>query len=217
MYSSPEALVVFAEIAERAAHRGAENSGDGAEKCARVSWSRIGMDATGGSLLRLNVHALGAASRTEPRGGSRKQMLTELVQDSPIAPKYWAVTAVETRGSGDEWRDGSRDVVPAGPLKLFLKGLFKGLVRGRNSEDRPMNAASRTRAPTTQKRTVSRGRLPNAHYRTREYLTEKEVERLIKAAGDNRHGHRDATMILLAFRHGLRASSCVRSAGTRSI
>jgi integrase len=28
----------------------------------------------------------------------------------------------------------------------------------------------------------------------------------MKAAADNRHGHRDATMILLAFRHGLRAS-----------
>ena len=50
------------------------------------------------------------------------------------------------------------------------------------------------------------GALPNADYRTREYLTEKEVERLMKAAGGNRHGHRDATMILLAFRHGLRAS-----------
>ena len=69
-----------------------------------------------------------------------------------------------------------------------------------------MNAASNASTPTTQKRTVSRGRLPNADYRTREYLTEREVERLMKAAGDNRHGHRDATMILLAFRHGLRAS-----------
>ncbi len=59
---------------------------------------------------------------------------------------------------------------------------------------------------TPQKRTVSRGRRPNAHYRRREYLTEKEIERLMKAAGDNRYGHRDATMILLAFRHGLRAS-----------
>jgi integrase len=29
---------------------------------------------------------------------------------------------------------------------------------------------------------------------------------MMKAAGDNRHGHRDATMVLLAFRHGLRAS-----------
>jgi integrase len=37
-------------------------------------------------------------------------------------------------------------------------------------------------------------------------LLEHEVERLIKAAGDNRHGHRDATMILIGFRHGLRAA-----------
>src|SRR5262249_40173359 len=70
----------------------------------------------------------------------------------------------------------------------------------------PMKAASRKRAPTTVKRTVRRGRRPNRYYRTREYLTEKEVERLMKAAGRNRYGHRDATMILLAFRHGLRAS-----------
>jgi integrase len=69
-----------------------------------------------------------------------------------------------------------------------------------------MNAAARSVAPTLQKRTVSRGPRPNAHYRRPEYLTEKEIARLMKAAGDNRHGHRDATMILLAFRHGLRAS-----------
>ena len=69
-----------------------------------------------------------------------------------------------------------------------------------------MNAPSNPTAPTTLKRTVSRGRLPNGAYRTREYLTEREVERLIKAAGDNRHGHRDATMILITFRHGFRAS-----------
>ena len=69
-----------------------------------------------------------------------------------------------------------------------------------------MKAPSRVRTPTTVKRTVRRGRQPNTHYRTREYLTEKEVERLMKAAGRNRYGHRDATMILLAFRHGLRAS-----------
>jgi type 1 fimbriae regulatory protein FimB/type 1 fimbriae regulatory protein FimE len=43
----------------------------------------------------------------------------------------------------------------------------------------------------------------------REYLTEREVERLIKAAGDNRWGHRDATAILIAYRHGLRASELV--------
>jgi site-specific recombinase XerD len=69
-----------------------------------------------------------------------------------------------------------------------------------------MKATSTSSAPTTAKRTVWRGRLPNTAYRVREYLTEKEVERLIKAAGGNRWGHRDATMILVAFRHGLRAS-----------
>jgi site-specific recombinase XerD len=69
-----------------------------------------------------------------------------------------------------------------------------------------MKASSPVRSPTTVKRTVRRGRLANSHYRVREYLTEREVERLMKAAGSNRHGHRDATMILLAFRHGLRAT-----------
>ena len=69
-----------------------------------------------------------------------------------------------------------------------------------------MNARTNASAPTTKKRTVSRGRLPNADYRTREYLTDREVARLMKAAGHNRHGHRDATMILIAYRHGLRAS-----------
>src|SRR5499425_614243 len=68
-----------------------------------------------------------------------------------------------------------------------------------------MTVASRIKAPSTKKRTVP-GRLPNTDYRTREYLTEREVERLMKAGADNRYGHRDATMILLAFRHGLRAS-----------
>jgi type 1 fimbriae regulatory protein FimE len=69
-----------------------------------------------------------------------------------------------------------------------------------------MKTSAVAKTPTTEKRTVARGRLLNASYRTREYLTEREVERLMKAAGNNRHGHRDATLILLAFRHGLRAS-----------
>jgi integrase len=52
-------------------------------------------------------------------------------------------------------------------------------------------------------------RVPNAELRTREYLTEFEVNRLIKAAKVNRNGQRDATMILIAFRHGLRAAELV--------
>src|SRR6516162_4594355 len=50
-------------------------------------------------------------------------------------------------------------------------------------------------------------RLPNSAYRVREYLTEKEVDRLIEAARKRgRNGQRDAAAILLAYRHGLRAS-----------
>jgi integrase len=63
--------------------------------------------------------------------------------------------------------------------------------------------------PATVKRTVTPKRPPNADLRTREYLTEAEVERLITAAKGNRWGHRDALMILVAYRHGLRASELV--------
>ena len=52
-------------------------------------------------------------------------------------------------------------------------------------------------------------RRPNSTTRSREYLTDAEVARLITAASFNRYGHRDATMILLAYRHGLRASELV--------
>jgi integrase len=63
--------------------------------------------------------------------------------------------------------------------------------------------------PTAKKRTVTPRRRRNGDLRTREYLTEAEAERLMKAATGNRHGHRDATMILIAYRHGLRVSELV--------
>ncbi len=50
----------------------------------------------------------------------------------------------------------------------------------------------------------------NKDVRTREYLTPEEVEDLMAAAKSaGRHGHRDSTMILIAFRHGLRVSELV--------
>ena len=49
-------------------------------------------------------------------------------------------------------------------------------------------------------------RRANDALRTRSYLTESEVERLIKVARSGRHGPRDRLMILVAFRHGLRVS-----------
>src|SRR6516164_5253759 len=73
----------------------------------------------------------------------------------------------------------------------------------RQSQDKsPMADA----APTTPNRTLLR-RQPNTAYRQREYLTEKEVERLIEAARKRgRNGPRDAAAILVAYRHGLRAA-----------
>jgi type 1 fimbriae regulatory protein FimE len=59
-----------------------------------------------------------------------------------------------------------------------------------------MKSASKKRAPTIVNLTVKR-----------RYLTEREVERLMDCARKHgRYGHRDATMILVAYRHGLRAS-----------
>lgn len=62
--------------------------------------------------------------------------------------------------------------------------------------------------------TSKMGKLPkrqkNSDVRSREYLTEEEVESLMKAARETgRHGHRDATLILFAYRHGLRVSELV--------
>ena len=63
------------------------------------------------------------------------------------------------------------------------------------------NSRLRGAAPTSVNVTVGK--------RDREYLTDREVERLIEAAKQNRSGHRDATAILVAYRHGLRASELV--------
>jgi len=62
-------------------------------------------------------------------------------------------------------------------------------------------------APNIEKRKVPL-RLANSAYRSREYLADREVAALMKAASHvGRHGERDATLILIAYRH--------RSAGLR--
>jgi|SRR5579862_4119641 len=59
-------------------------------------------------------------------------------------------------------------------------------------------------APRNENRTVP-SRPANAELRPREYLTPAEVEKLTREARKGRYGHRDATLILIAYRHGLRA------------
>ena len=53
------------------------------------------------------------------------------------------------------------------------------------------------------------GRAKNIDLRPREHLVEHEVEKLICAAKKGRHGHRDSTLILLMYSHGLRAGEAV--------
>ena len=64
--------------------------------------------------------------------------------------------------------------------------------------------------PTVVKGKVPPRRVFNRERRTREHLTPQEVDKLIKAASRvGRYGHRDATLILTAYRHGLRVGELV--------
>ena len=50
----------------------------------------------------------------------------------------------------------------------------------------------------------------NKDRRPREFLTEKEVNELMKSANKlGRHGHRDSTIILISYRHALRVSELI--------
>jgi integrase len=65
-------------------------------------------------------------------------------------------------------------------------------------------------SPSNENRSLGLPQLPsrpkNSDLRPREYLTPSEVEKLIKTARQGRHGQRDVTLILVAYRHGLRAA-----------
>ncbi len=70
-----------------------------------------------------------------------------------------------------------------------------------------VKSPKRRSVPNTVNGTVPPQRVENSKRRPREYLTVKEVTKLIDGARNRgRYGHRDATMILVAYRHGLRVS-----------
>lgn len=69
---------------------------------------------------------------------------------------------------------------------------------------------TRTGSPNTVNGKVPPRRRKNKDVRSREHLTEREVAALVHAARKvGRHGHRDATLILLAYRHALRVSEVI--------
>ena len=66
----------------------------------------------------------------------------------------------------------------------------------------PLRGRNRV-APNTLNGKVPPPRKTNKEVRSREYLTPDEVDRLMVAAKSlGRHGHRDARLILIAYRHG---------------
>jgi integrase len=67
-----------------------------------------------------------------------------------------------------------------------------------------MNTQLRLVAPCNENRKVAPRPL-NSELRSREYLTPDEVSKLSDAAKQGRWGLRDATLIMVAYRHGLRA------------
>jgi hypothetical protein len=107
-----------------------------------------------------------------------------------------AVEAKAVEGLRPQWAIPEGD----GDSLLYnctLLNAFSRPVEGLEMRAKPHLAVA---SPFGEKRSVSRGRRANADYRKREHLTDAEVERLIETAKANRHGHRDATMILVAYR-----------------
>jgi type 1 fimbriae regulatory protein FimE len=81
-----------------------------------------------------------------------------------------------------------------------------GKVRSRRRNRKPSEPTSRA-APYSA---IPPRRTSNKSRRQREYLTPDEVDQVLKASGQvGRHGHRDRTLILLAYRHALRVSELV--------
>jgi type 1 fimbriae regulatory protein FimE len=68
----------------------------------------------------------------------------------------------------------------------------------------------RKRAPIAESGKVGPPRRkPNHKTRTREYLTPAEMETLLESAISGRYGHRDRTLLLVMYRHGLRVSEAI--------
>ncbi len=107
----------------------------------------------------------------------------------------------------------AKQILPHGatwPAEHSLKQPFTGKFHTVTPSNVIRLRGSSRRVPNTVNGKVPPRRIPNQARRSREYLTQKEVIALIETARKlGRHGHRDATLILLAYRHALRVAELV--------
>src|SRR5450759_4660468 len=100
--------------------------------------------------------------------------------------------------------------MPKSPKKKSAPKNPPTLVNGQVASSGRNKKASAPRSRATLGSPLPPRRQLNADRRSREYLTPDEVEKVLQAAGRlGRHGPRDRTLLLLAYRHGLRVSELV--------
>jgi type 1 fimbriae regulatory protein FimE len=96
------------------------------------------------------------------------------------------------------------------PRKTVAPKRTPTLENGKVRSGRRNRKALQPRSRAAPSPSIPPRRQSNLDRRTREYLTPAEVEKVLQASGKvGRHGARDRTLILLAYRHGLRVSELV--------
>jgi integrase len=100
--------------------------------------------------------------------------------------------------------------MPKSPKKKSAPKNPPTLVNGQVASSGRNRKASAPRSRATPHSPLPPHRLSNASRRKREYLTPDEIDKLLQASSKlGRHGARDRTLILIAYRHGLRVSELV--------